>query len=110
MLLQMISKYRSSSHFVTAESNWRHSHNLEAYVAKGNHPLADAIALDGLRRIGQHLGRAVKNGKDIEAREQMLLGSAMGAIAFQKGRGACHSVAHALTPVAGTHHGLANSP
>ena len=85
------------------------THNLEAYVAKGDHPLADAIALDGLRRIGQHLGRAVKNGKDIEAREQMLLGSAMGAIAFQKGLGACHSVAHALTPVAGTHHGLANS-
>ena len=85
------------------------THNLEAYVAKGDHPLADAIALDGLRRIGQHLGRAVKNGKDIEARVQMLLGSAMGAIAFQKGLGACHSVAHALTPVAGTHHGLANS-
>src|SRR5207248_3584093 len=81
------------------------THNLEAYVAKGDHPLADAIAIDGLRRIALHLGRAVKNGKDIEAREQMLLGSAMGAIAFQKGLGACHSVAHALTPVAGTHHG-----
>ena len=51
----------------------------------------------------------MRNGKDIEAREQMLLGSAFGAIAFQKGLGACHSVAHALTPVAGTHHGLANS-
>jgi len=85
------------------------THNLEAYVAKGDHPLADAIALDGLRRIGKHLARAVKNGKDLEAREQMLLGSAFGAIAFQKGLGAAHSMAHALTPVAGTHHGLANS-
>ena len=85
------------------------THNLEAYVAKGDHPLADAIAIDGLRRIGAHLKRAVQNGKDLEAREQMLLGSAFGAIAFQKGLGACHSVAHALTPVAGTHHGLANS-
>jgi len=85
------------------------THNLEAYVAKGDHPLADAIAIDGLRRIGAHLRRAVQNGKDLEAREQMLLGSAFGAIAFQKGLGACHSVAHALTPVAGTHHGLANS-
>ena len=85
------------------------THNLEAYVAKGDHPLADAIAVDGLRRIAGHLKRAVQNGKDIEAREQMLLGSAFGAIAFQKGLGACHSVAHALTPVAGTHHGLANS-
>src|SRR5213080_4658312 len=85
------------------------THNLEAYVAKGDHPLADAIAIDGLRRIGKHLARAVKDGKDLEAREQMLLGSAFGAIAFQKGLGAAHSVAHALTPVAGTHHGLANS-
>src|SRR6059058_813967 len=85
------------------------THNLEAYVAKGEHPLADAIAIDGLRRISAHLERAVHDGKDLDAREQMLLGSAFGAIAFQKGLGACHSVAHALTPVAGTHHGLANS-
>src|SRR5205814_1310488 len=85
------------------------THNLEAYVAKGDHPLADAVAMDGLRRIARHLKRAVQNGKDLEAREQMLLGSAFGAIAFQKGLGAAHSVAHALGPVAGTHHGLANS-
>jgi 4-hydroxybutyrate dehydrogenase len=85
------------------------THNLEAYVAKGDHPLADAIAVDGMRRIAGHLRRAVENGRDLVAREQMLLGSAFGAIAFQKGLGACHSVAHALTPVAGTHHGLANS-
>ena len=96
--------------FVTAATGMDAlTHNLEAYVAKGDHPLADAIALDGLRRIGKHLARAVKDGKDLEAREQMLLGSAFGAIAFQKGLGAAHSVAHALTPVAGTHHGLANS-
>ena len=85
------------------------THNLEAYVAKGDHPLADAIAIDGLKRIAANLKKAVTSGKDIEAREQMLLASAFGAIAFQKGLGACHSVAHALTPIAGTHHGLANS-
>jgi alcohol dehydrogenase class IV len=51
----------------------------------------------------------VQNGADLEAREQMLLGSAFGAVAFQKGLGAAHSIAHALGPVAGTHHGLANS-
>jgi 4-hydroxybutyrate dehydrogenase len=85
------------------------THNLEAYVAKGNHPLADAIAIDGMKRIAGNLKKAVHDGKDLEAREQMLLGSAFGAIAFQKGLGACHSIAHALTPVAGTHHGLANS-
>ncbi len=85
------------------------THNLEAYVAKGDHPLADAVAIDGLRRIARNLKVAVQNGKDLEAREQMLLASAFGAVAFQKGLGACHSIAHALTPVAGTHHGLANS-
>ncbi|MGE5048988.1 MAG: iron-containing alcohol dehydrogenase, partial [Deltaproteobacteria bacterium] len=96
--------------FVTAATGMDAlTHNLEAYVAKGEHPLADAIAIDGLRRIAGHLVRAVKDGNDLVAREQMLLGSAFGAIAFQKGLGACHSVAHALTPVAGTHHGLANS-
>jgi 4-hydroxybutyrate dehydrogenase len=96
--------------FVTAATGMDAlTHNLEAYVAKGDHPLADAIAIDGLRRIAGHLVRAVENGQDLEAREQMLLGSAFGAIAFQKGLGACHSLAHALTPVAGTHHGLANS-
>src|SRR5882672_7783561 len=85
------------------------THNLEAYVAKGDHPLADAVAIEGLKKIGKSLKRAVQNGKDLEAREHMLLGSTFGAIAFQKGLGAAHSVAHALTPVAGTHHGLANS-
>src|SRR5438270_445226 len=96
--------------FVTAATGMDAlTHNLEAYVAKGDHPLADAIALDGMRRIAASLKRAVQNGKDLEAREQMLLGSAFGAIAFQKGLGAAHSIAHALSPVAGTHHGLANS-
>ena len=85
------------------------THNLEAYVAKGEHPLADAIAIEGMKRIGRSLKRAVQNGKDLEAREQMLIGSAFGAIAFQKGLGAAHSMAHALGPIAGTHHGLANS-
>jgi alcohol dehydrogenase class IV len=96
--------------FVTAATGMDAlTHNLEAYVAKGDHPLADAIALDGLRRIAGSLRRAVENGSDLAAREQMLLGSSFGAIAFQKGLGAAHSIAHALSPVAGTHHGLANS-
>ena len=96
--------------FITASTGMDAlTHCLEAYVAKGEHALADAIAIDGLRRIGTFLKKAVQNGKDLEAREQMLLASAFGAVAFQKGLGACHSVAHALTPIAGTHHGLANS-
>jgi alcohol dehydrogenase class IV len=86
------------------------THNIEAYIAKGNHPYADAMAIAGITRIAKYLIRAVKNGQtDLEAREQMLIASSMGAIAFQKGLGAAHSLAHALSPVAGTHHGHANA-
>jgi alcohol dehydrogenase class IV len=86
------------------------THCIEAYLSKGQHPLADALALDGMRRAAQFLVRAVKDGKhDLEARQEMMAAAMMGAIAFQKGLGACHSLAHALTPIAGTHHGLANA-
>jgi 4-hydroxybutyrate dehydrogenase len=86
------------------------THNIEAYIAKGNHPYADAMAIAGMTRVAKYLVRAVKNGQtDIEAREQMLIASSMGAIAFQKGLGAAHSLAHALSPVAGMHHGHANA-
>ena len=86
------------------------THCIEAYLSKGQHPLADAMALDGIRRVGKFLVRAVKDGKqDLEARAEMMVAAMEGAIAFQKGLGACHSLAHALTPIAGTHHGLANA-
>jgi alcohol dehydrogenase class IV len=85
------------------------SHNLEAYLAKGYHPMADAIALAGLRLIANHLERAVKDGSDLEARSQMMMASLMGATAFQKGLGATHSLAHPLSSVAGVHHGTANA-
>ncbi|MBS2032105.1 MAG: iron-containing alcohol dehydrogenase [Deltaproteobacteria bacterium] len=86
------------------------THCIEAYLSKGQHPLADAMALDGTRRVAKNLIRAVKDGKnDVEARQEMMAAAMMGAIAFQKGLGACHSLAHALTPIAGIHHGLANA-
>jgi 4-hydroxybutyrate dehydrogenase len=85
------------------------SHNLEAYLAKGYHPMADAIALEGLRLIAAHLERAVHDGSDLEARSQMMMASLMGATAFQKGLGATHSLAHPLSSVAGVHHGTANA-
>jgi len=86
------------------------THNVEAYVALGSHPFADAVALAGIGRIGRYLLRAVHQGrKDPEAREEMLLASSMGAVAFQKGLGAAHALAHALSPVSGLHHGLANA-
>ncbi len=84
-------------------------HCLEAYCALGFHPLADAIALDGIGRAARSLPRAFENGSDLNARSEMMVVAVMGAVAFQKGLGACHSVAHGLTPVCGVHHGLANA-
>ncbi len=85
------------------------THCLEAYVAKGDHPMADAIALGGLRLVAENLVRAVSTPKDLEARGAMMKAAMMGAVAFQKGLGACHSLAHPLSNICGLHHGLANA-
>ncbi len=85
------------------------THCLEAYVAKGDHPMADGIALEGLRLVAQYLERAVSHGDDLEARGAMMKAAMMGAVAFQKGLGACHSLAHPLSSECGLHHGLANA-
>lgn len=85
------------------------THCLEAYVAKGDHPMADGIALEGIRIVAAHLERAVANGDDLEARGGMMKAAMMGAVAFQKGLGACHSLAHPLSSEHDLHHGLANA-
>jgi 4-hydroxybutyrate dehydrogenase len=85
------------------------THNLEALCAKGFHPLADALARKGLELCGRYLVRAVRDGHDEEARGQMMIAAITGAAAFQKGLGAAHALAHALGPVSGVHHGLANA-
>jgi alcohol dehydrogenase class IV len=85
------------------------THCLEAYLANGFHPLADAVAIDGIARVGRSLVTAVKEGSNIEARADMMVAAMEGAMAFQKGLGACHALAHALTPISGVHHGLANA-
>jgi alcohol dehydrogenase class IV len=85
------------------------THNLEALCAKGFHPLADAMAVKGIELCGRFLVRAVKDGRDAEARAGMMIAAITGATAFQKGLGAAHALAHALTPIAGVHHGLANA-
>jgi alcohol dehydrogenase class IV len=84
------------------------THCVEAYLAKGYHPIADGIALEGFKLSAQWLVKAVKEPKNIEARSQMMMSSMMGAIAFQKGLGLTHSCAHALGTVADYHHGMAN--
>jgi alcohol dehydrogenase class IV len=85
------------------------THCIEAYCSPFDHPMADAIALEGIRLVATHLIEAVRNGKNLEARGGMLKAAAFGATAFQKGLGACHSLAHPLSAEFGTHHGLANA-
>jgi alcohol dehydrogenase class IV len=85
------------------------THCVEAYLSLGDHPLADAIALGGIELVAHYLERAVVEPTDLEARGGMMKAAMMGAIAFQKGLGACHSLAHPLSSEHGLHHGLANA-
>ena len=84
-------------------------HCLEALCAPGYHPMADGIAVEGIRLARKYLPAAYKDGTNLEARAQMLVTSAMGATAFQKGLGAIHSLAHPVGAVYDAHHGLANA-
>ena len=84
------------------------THNVESYLSPAYHPLCDGIALEGVRIAARALPVAVREGRNLEARSDMMMSSMMGAIAFQKDLGAVHSCAHALSTVADLHHGLAN--
>ena len=95
--------------FVTAATGMDAlTHNMEAYLAKMHHPMCEGIALEGIYLISQSLERAV-NKPDLESRSNMLIASLMGAVAFQKGLGVVHSLAHPLSALLDTHHGLANA-
>jgi len=96
--------------FVTAATGMDAlTHNMEAYVAKNYHPMCDGIALEGIKLIGKSLEKATNEGNNAEARSDMMLASLMGAVAFQKGLGVVHSLAHPLSQLLDTHHGLANA-
>jgi alcohol dehydrogenase class IV len=84
------------------------THNMEAYIAKMPHPLCEGIALEGISLITKSIELAV-NKPDLESRSNMLIASLMGAVAFQKGLGVVHSLAHPLSSLLDTHHGLANA-
>jgi hypothetical protein len=84
-------------------------HCFEAFCAPGFHPMADGIAVEGLRLINRFLPRAYVDGHDIEARAQMLAAASMGATAFQKGLGGVHAIAHPVGSWFNTHHGLTNA-
>ena len=85
------------------------AHNLEAFCAPGFHPMADGIALEGMRLVKNSLIEAVKNGKNINARLEMLAAASMGSTAFQKGLGAIHSLSHPVNAQFNVHHGLSNA-
>ena len=84
-------------------------HCFEAYCAPGFHPLAEGIALEGMRLVADYLPRACDDGTDLVARAQMLAAASMGATAFQKGLGGVHAIAHPVGSWFNTHHGLTNA-
>ena len=84
------------------------AHCFEAYCVKAFHPLADGVALEGIKIVDTYLPRAVADGSDLEARAYMFAAASMGATAFQKGLGAIHSVSHPIGARYDTHHGLTN--
>ena len=85
------------------------AHNLEAYCAPGYHPMADGISLEGMSLIKKSLIKAFMDGKDLEARTDMLAAASMGSTAFQKGLGAIHSLSHPVNAKFNLHHGLSNA-
>ena len=85
------------------------THNVEAYISNGYQPICDAIALSGARMAWESLPRVMADPRNLEARSEMMMASMMGAIAFQKGLGATHSLAHPLSSDCGMHHGTSNA-
>lgn len=85
------------------------AHCLEAYCGTAYHPLADGIAVEGLRLVKENLVTAYKDGKNLDARGHMMSAAAMGATAFQKALGAIHSLSHPVGSIFDTHHGLTNA-
>ncbi|PRD42701.1 alcohol dehydrogenase [Phyllobacterium phragmitis] len=96
--------------FVTAGTGMdAFAHCLEAYCAPGYHPMADGIAVEGMRLVFENLPKAYADGKDLTARANMMSAAAMGATAFQKGLGAIHSLSHPIGALYDTHHGMTNA-
>jgi alcohol dehydrogenase class IV len=85
------------------------AHCLEAYCAPGYHPMAEGIAVEGMRLVKENLPTAVKDGKNLAARANMMAAASMGATAFQKGLGAIHALSHPVGALYDTHHGLTNA-
>lgn len=96
-------------HITAATGMDTFAHCFEAWCAPGWHPLADGIAIEGMKLVAEYLPRAYNDGADIEARAGMLAAASMGATAFQKGLGAVHALSHPLGALYDKHHGLLNA-
>jgi len=97
------------SHLTAATGLDAFSHGFEALCVPDFHPMADGIALEGMRLVAEALPRACAEGSDLEARAKMLAAASMGAVAFQKGLGAVHALSHGIGALFDTHHGLTNA-
>ncbi len=96
--------------FITAGTGMdAFAHCLEAYCSPHYHPMSHGIALEGMRLVLENLPRVYDNPNDLDARAQMMSAAAMGAVAFQKGLGAIHSLSHPIGAVFNTHHGTTNA-
>lgn len=85
------------------------AHCLEAYCSPFYHPMSQGIALEGMRLVFENLAQVYDNPNDLDARAHMMSAAAMGAVAFQKGLGAIHSLSHPIGAVYNTHHGTTNA-
>lgn len=101
--------YGLPAHVTAATGMDALSHSLEAFCSPFFHPLAQGIALEGMRLCKDWLPVAVKSGNSTQARSFMMTASTMGATAFQKGLGAMHAMSHPCSSLRGTHHGLTNA-
>ncbi len=85
-------------------------HAIEGLHSLQREPIADGIALHAIRLIKEFLPRAVKDGKDMVARGQMLIAANMAGVAFSNAQvGMVHALAHSVGARFKVHHGLANS-
>ena len=85
------------------------THCMEAYCSPVYHPMAEAVAVKGMQMIKRYLPRAVADGSDVQARQEMLVASSLGAAAFQRGLGGVHAIAQSLGALYDHHHGLLNA-
>ena len=85
------------------------AHCLEAYCAPGYHPMAEGVAVEGIRLVFENLPNVMSDGSDLTARGHMMTAAAMGATAFQKGLGGMHALSHPIGSLFNTHHGMTNA-